>query len=237
MAEVSASPSAVALTFQFPAYELRTVMRDGEPWFVAADVCAALDIGNVSMALRRLDDDEQTLISTEGQAGHGAQSQNLINESGLYSLILGSRKPEAKKFKKWVTSEVLPAIRKTGRYEQPAASPVEKAAWLELDSVHEELDAAVAQVSRLQTQLVQSQASQLRLMRNVIGLQKRWNTREVRDTMVRMEREGFDRHTIAAATGRTLNHVRQVVFHARATGELPPKPEAAQPQANLFEGA
>jgi prophage antirepressor-like protein len=236
MAEVSASPSAVALTFQFPAYELRTVMRDGEPWFVAADVCAALDIGNVSMALRRLDDDEQTLISTEGQAGHGAQSQNLINESGLYSLILGSRKPEAKKFKKWVTSEVLPAIRKTGRYEQFATSALESA-WTELDGVYDELGAAQTEVNRLQTQLVRSQASQLRLMRNVIGLQKRWNTREARDTMVRMEREGFDRHTIAAATGRTLNHVRQVVFHARAVGELPPKPEAAQAQPNLFEGA
>ena len=227
-----------ALSFSFPTHALRVEMIDGEPWFVATDVCAALGLDNTTKALLRLDDDEQTLISIQGiHSGAGNPTVNVINESGLYSLILGSRKPEAKKFKKWVTSEVLPAIRKTGRYEQPAASPVEKAAWLELDSVHEELDAAVAQVSRLQTQLVQSQASQLRLMRNVIGLQKRWNTREARDTMVRMEREGFDRHTIAAATGRTLNHVRQVVFHARATGELPPKPEAAQPQANLFEGA
>lgn len=126
MATPNAS-SAPALTFTFSSQALRVIMRDGEPWFVAADVCAALTIGNVTDALKRLDDDEQTLVSIEGQAGNGAQSQNLINESGLYSLILGSRKPEAKKFKKWVTSEVLPAIRKTGRYVAPQAQPPVKA--------------------------------------------------------------------------------------------------------------
>lgn len=105
--------------FNFDTHALRTLTRDGEPWFVAADVCEVLDIANVSQAIARLDDDETTLISTEGQAGNGAQSQNLVNESGLYSLVLGSRKPEAKRFKKWVTSEVLPSIRKTGQYIAP----------------------------------------------------------------------------------------------------------------------
>lgn len=111
--------------FNFVSNTLRVVMRDGEPWFVAADVCAALSIGNTTGALRRLDDDEQALDSIEGiQSGPGNPNVNVVNESGLYSLILGSRKPEAKKFKKWVTSEVLPEIRKTGRYTAPQAAPV-----------------------------------------------------------------------------------------------------------------
>lgn len=103
------------------SFTVRALLRDGDPWFVAADVCAALDLGNVSAAISRLDDDEKGVISIDTLGGqqHGAS----VNESGLYSLILGSRKPEAKPFKKWVTSEVLPAIRKTGGYQQPA--PVE----------------------------------------------------------------------------------------------------------------
>lgn len=228
-----------ALSFSFPTHALRVVMRDGEPWFVAADVCAALTISNVTDALKRLDPDEQTLVSTEGiHSGPGNPSVNVINESGLYSLVLGSRKPEAKKFKKWVTSEVLPAIRKTGRYEQAAPAPVPQEAWLlELDSVYVQLDLAQADVQRLQARLVQSQARQLRLMGSVIGLQKRWNTREARDTIIRMERQGAPRAAIIAASGRTSNHVRQVVFQARASGELPAQATAPSAQAALFDGA
>jgi prophage antirepressor-like protein len=112
-------PAIAPQTFTFTQQAVRVIVRDGEPWFVAADVCAALGIANATQAMARLDDDETTLYSTEGQAGSGPQSFNIINESGLYSLILGSRKPEAKRFKKWVTSEVLPAIRKTGQYTAP----------------------------------------------------------------------------------------------------------------------
>jgi prophage antirepressor-like protein len=109
--------------FEFqPSFDLRVILINNEPWFVAVDVCAALDISNVTMALRRLDEDEQALSSIEGRTPTGGtteQQVNIINESGLYSLILGSRKTEAKKFKKWVTSEVLPSIRKTGQYTAP----------------------------------------------------------------------------------------------------------------------
>jgi prophage antirepressor-like protein len=110
--------AASALAFPFDSHTVRAVLRDGEPWFVAADVCAALDLPNTTRALDRLDEDEQALISIQG-ISRGNDLVNLINESGLYSLILGSRKPEAKRFKKWVTSVVLPAIRKTGQYATP----------------------------------------------------------------------------------------------------------------------
>lgn len=95
----------------------RMIDRNGEPWFVLADVCRVLEIGNPSDAARRLDDDEKdTLDNVEGIASSRVQSLTIINESGLYSLILTSRKPGAKTFKKWVTAEVLPSIRKTGGY-------------------------------------------------------------------------------------------------------------------------
>jgi prophage antirepressor-like protein len=99
--------------------QFRIIDRDGEPWFVLVDACRALDIKNPSDAASRLDADEKmTLALTEGQSGSrgGARSMNVISESGLYSLILRSDKPEAKRFKKWVTAEVLPTIRRTGGY-------------------------------------------------------------------------------------------------------------------------
>ena len=112
--------------FENPEFgRVRTTVIDGEPWFVAADVCHALDIGNPSDALNRLDDDERTLVSIEG-ASNG-KPVNGVNEPGLYSLVLGSRKPEAKAFKRWITHEVLPEIRKTGGYHIPQ-SPEEQMA-------------------------------------------------------------------------------------------------------------
>lgn len=104
--------------------DVRVVMKDGVPWFVAADVCRVLELGNPSQALSRLDDDEKgiTTIDTPG----GEQSMLIVNESGLYALVFTSRKENAKKFRKWVTSEVLPRIRKTGGYSiaQPPTAPL-----------------------------------------------------------------------------------------------------------------
>lgn len=99
--------------FQNPDFgEVRTITRDGEPWFVAADVCRALEIDRTQ--IRRLDEDEKGVYSM--QTPGGAQKMTIVNEPGLYALVLGSRKPEAKAFKRWITHEVIPAIRKTGQY-------------------------------------------------------------------------------------------------------------------------
>ena len=96
--------------------QIRVVVRDGEPWFVAADVCKALEVGNPSQAISRLDEDEKsiTLISNEGNRGN--PNVTIVNESGLYSLVLSSRKPETKTFKRWITHEIIPSIRKHGAY-------------------------------------------------------------------------------------------------------------------------
>lgn len=117
------SPST-PLVFTFPetAQHVRSVMIDGDPWWVAADVAEVLELGNLHSSLAQLDDDERSLHTVES----GQRSMSIINEPGLYSLILRSRKPQAKAFKRWITHEVLPAIRETGRYDSapvPTAFP------------------------------------------------------------------------------------------------------------------
>lgn len=98
--------------FDFKGASLRTLTDEaGEPWFVAKDVCDILGHSNVSMALDRLDDDERSKFNL-GRQGE----TNIVNEAGLYVLVLGSRKPEAHEFQRWVTHEVLPSIRKHGGY-------------------------------------------------------------------------------------------------------------------------
>lgn len=105
------------IPFSFESHAVRVVMRDGMPWFVAMDVCAALDIRNPRDAVARLEDDEKG-VGTADTLG-GAQEVGVVNESGLYALVFTSRKAAAKRFRKWVTAEVLPTIRQTGRYEAP----------------------------------------------------------------------------------------------------------------------
>lgn len=109
--------------FNYNSHEIRTVQIDGEPWFILKDVCNILHIGNAADVYNRLDDDEKGVgqIDTLG----GCQKMNIINESGLYNVILRSDKPEAKPFRKWVTSEVLPTIRRHGAYMTPET--IEKA--------------------------------------------------------------------------------------------------------------
>ena len=97
--------------FNFEDQEVRTTLIDDKPWFVATDVTKILGLANTTVALSRLDDDERSKLNL-GRQGNA----NIVNEYGLYTLILASRKPEAHKFKRWVTHNVLPAIRKHGAY-------------------------------------------------------------------------------------------------------------------------
>ena len=94
--------------------QIRVIERDGEPWFVAADVCNVLDLSNPTIAVSRLDEDERAKFNL-GRQG----DSTIVNEPGLYSLILGSRKPEAKAFKRWITHDIIPSIRKYGAYMTP----------------------------------------------------------------------------------------------------------------------
>lgn len=98
--------------------EIRTIQIDGEPWFVANDVMRVLEVSNSKDAIRTLDDDEKSGVDIIDPHGRKQQT-NCISEAGLYSIILRSRKPEAKAFKRWVTHEVIPSIRKHGAYLTP----------------------------------------------------------------------------------------------------------------------
>ena len=127
-------PNSLQL-FADKGFKIRVIMRLGNPWFVASDACDGLALSNVSEALADLDDDDKlkltkdeidTLISNEGikcSVDSRVQSLNLVSESGLYDLIMQSRKPEAKAFKRWVTHDVIPSIRKTGKYEARPTIP------------------------------------------------------------------------------------------------------------------
>ena len=98
--------------------EVRTVQIDGEPWFVGRDVCKALGYSDIKAGTRKnVDDEDKRVCPVDTPSGE--QRMTVINESGLYSLIFGSKLPSAKNFKKWVTSEVLPTLRKTGAYGKP----------------------------------------------------------------------------------------------------------------------
>jgi prophage antirepressor-like protein len=109
-------------TFNPCNQEIRVEMMNNEPWFVAKDICDALEFkSSPESVLRGLDDDEKLMrkLSASGQN----REMWFINESGLYNLIFRSNKPEARQFRKWVTSEVLPAIRRTGTYQSPLVYP------------------------------------------------------------------------------------------------------------------
>jgi prophage antirepressor-like protein len=112
--ERGTSMEAIQKVFDYRGARVRTVEKDGVVWFIAKDVCDVLDITNSRDAMARLEDDEKGVVSTDTPGGR--QDAGAVNESGLYSLVLVSRKPEAKTFKRWITHEVLPAIRKTGAY-------------------------------------------------------------------------------------------------------------------------
>lgn len=108
--------------FNYKSSQVRTVEINNEPWFVLKDVCAVLDLGSAHKVSERLDEDERNHIPLTDSLGR-KQETTIINESGLYNVILRSDKPEAKPFRKWVTSEVLPSIRKTGSYALPKDYP------------------------------------------------------------------------------------------------------------------
>lgn len=99
--------------------QIRTLMIDGEPWFIAADICKALDLGQTTNAVRRLDRDEVARVGDLNLNKGAVGEINAVSEAGMYALVLSSRKPEAKAFKRWVTHEVIPSIRKHGAYLTP----------------------------------------------------------------------------------------------------------------------
>lgn len=123
--------------FNFNGAQVRTVEKSGETWFVLKDVCGVLEVDQTAGIKRRLTDDVISNHLIPDSFGRN-QETTIINEDGLYDVILESRKPEAKAFRKWVTRDVLPSIRKTGNYstnQVPAAAPVQQVDLKDIDQV------------------------------------------------------------------------------------------------------
>ncbi|UOG76760.1 phage antirepressor KilAC domain-containing protein [Hymenobacter tibetensis] len=149
--------NTVPQIYNFDNADVRIIIQpNGDPLFVASDVCSVLELANVGQALSRLDEDEKTDIILNDVTGR-PQAQYVITESGLYSLVLGSRKPEAKAFKKWITSVVLPQIRKTGSYSTQPQLPATFAEALRLAA------SAIEDKERVELALLASEATNKQL--------------------------------------------------------------------------
>ena len=112
------------IPFNYESHQIRLIQdEEGEPWWVMKDVCAILNISNYRDALNRLDADERGSVKVDTLGG--PQEMSTVNEPGLYTLIIRSNKPDSKKFKRWITHEVLPSIRKTGKYEIDSFSEID----------------------------------------------------------------------------------------------------------------
>lgn len=137
--------ATVPTIFQFGSHEVRIIMRDGEPWFIASEVAQALGYRDAANASRNLADHQKAdtqIVSTSSNGTQQARTVTIINESGLYRLVLRSRKPEAEKFTDWVTGEVLPAIRKTGSYTKFKVNPTDTLTLGEQDTLRNLLQSA-----------------------------------------------------------------------------------------------
>ena len=162
--------------FENPAFgQVRTVTKDGEPWFVAADVCRALEHSNVTVALDRLDDDEKAKFNLGLRGG----DTGCVNEPGLYSLVLGSRKPEAKNFKRWITHEVIPSIRKTGSYSiQGPETPAQlRAKAMMINAKTRLFNAAMKAVDRFQMSPVALEALGIPMIEEFTGVKTGYRPR------------------------------------------------------------
>lgn len=135
-------------TFPETGSPVRVLTIDGEPWWVARDVCDILGIRNAADALSSLDDDEKGLANTDTLGG--VQQMATINEPGLYSLILRSRKPQARTFKRWITHDVIPSIRRTGAYVAPHREPSKLELARDLVKALETAEAANARIAELE---------------------------------------------------------------------------------------
>lgn len=186
--------------WNYEGAEVRTVQIDGEPWFVLADICRELEISHVKDTATRVDEDDLGQTEVIDRMGR-SQKAWIINESGLYTVILRSDKPQAKPFRKWVTSVVLPSIRKTGSYsvQQPNA--------------FENLSPQLQVLIQMETRQKQIEARQAEQATALAGLeQKLQNTCEVIALDKTAWRKDSERliNKIAVATGEGYGGIRLV---------------------------
>jgi prophage antirepressor-like protein len=200
--------------FEFEGRTLRTVQHNGETWFVARDVCDILEISNVGDALARLDPEDRGIASIDTPGGN--QEVSIVNESGLYDLVLGSRKPEAKPFKRWVTKEVIPSIRKGGGYltgvsAQDLADPdVQQALNIARMFAEQKAQARALRAQEERLALVEATTHTSSDYITAMGMLRTMGIRDVDRSMA--QRVGMRAGALCRAEGREIRKVPDAMF-------------------------
>lgn len=221
--------------FNFHTHAIRVFPTDDGNSFmaVAADVAEALEYRDAANLVRCIDAEDvgYTDVSTPS----GVQKMLTVTESGVYAATFRSRKASAKPFRRWVTADVLPAIRRTGSYTHPAASDTARnqlAMAQEIGLLKNQLahrDQVIAAkdqaIMGLQGELIGSLRGQNRLLGRVSRMEKRHAAREAKELVILLEAQGVPREEIAARSGKNPNHIRQIVHQARLAGRLPQQRE------------
>lgn len=182
--------------FKFENLPLNVIDKAGEPWFIAKEVCEILEISKYRDAVSRLDDDERVSVKVDTLGGE--QDMIAISESGLYTLIIRSNKPNARKFRKWVTGEVLPSIRKTGGYGIAGKDNV-------LINLYEKVIDLQSQVMVLQEKVSNIQIGQL------MCRQDKYNSERFRKEIIRLYNDGYSTRVIAKMFGISINKVLEIL--------------------------
>ncbi|MPM97039.1 hypothetical protein SDC9_144210 [bioreactor metagenome] len=210
--------------FQFHTHQVRIFPSDdGESFFaVAADVALALGFAEAKDMLRCVDDEDKG--SAEVPTPGGTQRMLTVSESGIYAATFRSRKDSARAFRRWVTAEVLPSIRRTGGYVRDGAAQLAMAR--ELGALRDELRTQNGMILSLYQQLDGARRGHLRALTSLTAIQKRQAAQEAKALVLALEDAGVPRDEIARRTGKTLNHIRQIVFRHR-TGRRPAQGELA----------
>lgn len=220
--------------FNFHTHAIRVFPTDDGIGFmaVAADVAEALEYDTTAHLLRCIDDEDKgyTIVDTLG----GAQRMLTISESGIYAATFRSRKESARTFRRWVTAEVLPSIRRTGGYVHPAAADngnAQMALAREIGALRDQVQAQNGMILHLYQQLDGARRGHIKAMTSLMHVEKRNAAREAKELVIALEAQGVSRAEIVARTGKTFNHIRQIVHQAKLAGRLP-----RQGTLNLDEG-
>lgn len=202
--------------FTFQHSQIRTLDQSGEIWFVATDVSNVLGYEQAKDMTRHVDDEDKGFASVPTPGGN--QRLTIINESGLYAAVLRSRRPEARSFKRWVTAEVLPAIRRTGGYARNGAEQLALAE--QIGALRDQLQMQNALMLGLYGKLDRAQRGHISALGKLERIASRDAAREGIDTVVRMLAAGYSHAAIEQATGKKRNYIRQIAFRARGDGRL-----------------
>ena len=207
--------------FQFHTHQVRVFPTDDGLSFVAVakDVAEVLGYQSAKDFLRQVPESHKGRQKVPTL--NGPQEMLVVDESGLYRGVLRCNKPEAEPFMEWVTAEVLPSIRRTGGYVREGAAQLAMAH--ELGALRDELRTQNSMILALYGQLDHARRGHLRALTSLAGIQKRQAAHEAKELVLLLEAAGVPRDEIARRTGKTLNHIRQIVFRGRRAtvqGEL-----------------